>query len=445
MGYTKSVSYTFTTLANLTSYWENDGGSNVTVTSNQLNLAAVASYPYILSLASYDLRTSIFAYKWNAGSGTATASTTFTLGARDTNGNEVNITCTPDNTYSECQGIGNAVISDGGANEYTGTAQANGTWIGFGMMQADSVLHVYRSSDGVNWTEWRSVNVSGVFGKTSVKIKVGAGFYTTGESPTWKSNIPEIGVFTVAYNKTVFDDFSGSFNSDGRWITVPADTGNISVSGGTLLMTAIPAYTKIQTPANFDVTQSFWAVQVVGSSGTVTSSCQFQMQLTDTTGSGSNNGVMINYNPSTLGWNFSGQGGVSVFNPVYSANDNTGHAWPANTWIGIGNIDESGLVHVYKSTDTGTTWSEIGSCQYSGTFNKTAVSFSMQAGYYDTTQSPTYKAAIGPVAKITLNPLAVGGAKVRVGGAWVDATVKVRVGGAWVAAVPKRRVGGAWV
>jgi hypothetical protein len=177
------------------------GTTFITVSSGALHISPDSSYPYAQSKAKYDLTTTIMAVKWNAGTGTSTASTTFIISADDAAAtpNQVLITWVPSGNGWQIQAAGAATVSGTVNGTGTlGTPLANGTWVGMGNLGSDNVIRFYTSTDGVTWTQFGSATVGGTFAKTGVKFRIQVGHYTSSESPTWVSNIDEAAVFAAA-------------------------------------------------------------------------------------------------------------------------------------------------------------------------------------------------------------------------------------------------------
>jgi hypothetical protein len=414
--------------------------TNVKVASNSLQIKATTAYPALTGVTSYDISNQIVACKWNAGSGTATASTTFTLGVKDAAGNSVNITSTPISNYGQIQAGGSATCSDSGSSGGLGTDLANGSWIGIGMMGNDKVIHIFTSVDGIIWNEIRSAAIGGTFTKTAVKIYLSSGYYTTSESPTWISDITEVGIWDLTYRSILYDNFSASEIDTSKWNTFSDDAEYISTATGACVMTTATTYPTINSLPNFDFSHGIMAFQYTQSgTPTVTSTCEFQFGIIDESGAN----VIVDSTPSGSFWQIRGQGGASITNDIYSAESLGIGSWVNGNWLAVGNLSNDDNLHFYKSSD-GENFTEIASAKVSG-INTSAAGLSLSNGYYDTTQSPTFTATIDNVTKLYDVAAPSNTSHVRVGGSWVQATPKVRVGGSWVTATAKSRVGGSWV
>lgn len=173
------------------------GTGNITETSAQFHIAAKTSYDYAKTNKTHNLTNEYFAVKWIPGTGTATASVTFILTADDSAGNQVMLATTPVNTGWQFQAGGAATVTGTTSGTGLGTSLASGTWFGIGRIQADNLLHLYKSTDGVTWTDMASCTVGGTFDKTKVQFRIQAGFYTVTETPTWVCNIDEAAVWDV--------------------------------------------------------------------------------------------------------------------------------------------------------------------------------------------------------------------------------------------------------
>lgn len=182
-----------------TTIWNVTGSSFITETGTQLHITGDVSYPFIQSKTHYDLTTCILAVKWDAGTGTATASSQFIISVDDSSStpNQVILTSAVSGNAWGLQAGGSATVSGTTSGTGLGTSLADGTWIGLGMMGSDSILRAYKSTDGVTWTQFASCTVGGTFTKTACKLRIQAGHFTGSESPTWKTNIDQASVWAA--------------------------------------------------------------------------------------------------------------------------------------------------------------------------------------------------------------------------------------------------------
>lgn len=253
----------------------------------------------------------------------------------------------------------------------------------------------------------------------------------------------------MTYYQTVIDNFndnsfSGTLDT-GSHAAFPSTVWRYTGSGITetsaaLHMAVGTAYPSIESHASYDITTAILAAKMTRS-GTATSSVEFLFGVYD--GDTGHNMVQLLFTPSSTGSEIDVQGAATI-----SATSVTGNgfntSWTAGQWMGVGNMGSDKVIHFYKSSD-GQTWTEIAHGTVGGTFNKTTCGLALANGYYTVGESPTFVASLDDASYWSQTPPPSGaGAKVRVGGSWVQATAKARVGGAWVTAVPKGRVGGSW-
>jgi hypothetical protein len=255
----------------------------------------------------------------------------------------------------------------------------------------------------------------------------------------------------MTYYQTIIDNFDdNSFNATldtGSNAAFPTTiwrytgSGLITETSQALHIPANTAYPSLDSHASYDITTAILAAKLTRS-GTATASCEFLFGVYD--GDPGHNVVQLLFTPSTTDSEIDVQGAATISSTVMTGNGfNT--SWTAGQWMGVGNMGSDKVIHFYKSSD-GQTWTEIAHGTVGGTFNKTTCGLAITNGYYTVGESPTFAVALDDASYWSQTPPSSGGgAKVRVGGAWVNATPKVRVGGAWVAATPKARIGGSWV
>lgn len=184
-----------------TTVWTINGSSHMAESGGFWKITTDTSYPFIDTKKTHDLSQNIWAVKWNAGSGTATSSVRFIVSAHDSANNEIRISAHPiDNTWDLSSG-GSATVSGTLTGTGLGTALANGTWWGLGMLGSDNIIRVYTSTDGKTFTQFGSATVGGTFAKTAVTCRLQCGYFTGTESPTWASNIDEAAVFQTPSQK----------------------------------------------------------------------------------------------------------------------------------------------------------------------------------------------------------------------------------------------------
>jgi len=191
-----------------TTIWEVSGVA--TETSQALHIQVTLSFPFVRTLKTHNMTNSLFAVKWNAGTGTATSSCRFGITATDPAGNDVYLVSEILTSNWAFGTNGAATVTGTTTGTGAGTSFTNGTWFGLGMLGSDNILHGYKSADGVTWTELGHVTVGGTFDKTQVRYRIQPGYFTSSESPTWACNIPEAAVW-APWHKT-------HVRQGGKWV-----------------------------------------------------------------------------------------------------------------------------------------------------------------------------------------------------------------------------------
>lgn len=236
--------------------------------------------------------------------------------------------------------------------------------------------------------------------------------------------------------KTSIDTFTGSTLNSSLWTS---NTGaDLTVSGGSLNCEDQIAFPGVTPKTFYNLRNNILAFRWLTPTGTTTPTTEFDFDVEDASGANSIGVAMYVGNAATDANQFYANGTVSVSDSGGS-NATLGTTTPNGTWIGIGMIGADKVVHVFTSPD-GVTWTLHRKITYTGTIDTTALGLYLGTGHTDSGATKSWFSHIDEVALFALH-----NAKVRVGGAWVDATTKVRVGGAWVLANPKRYVGGSWV
>lgn len=194
----------------------------ISESAGQLAMECVTDYPQITANTNVDLSSSIVAVQLYQ-SGNPTASTQLIFGVADdtdSSGNGAQILITSNSVDWTFQAVGSATIS---SDQYSqgndlGTAWANGDWIGLGYVGSDNVLSVFKSADGVTWTEIGCVTIGGSFNKTAAGLFICVGYYSTTESPTFGIKLDNYSVFSL----------------------LPLSTGTVKVRVGGSWVTAVP-------------------------------------------------------------------------------------------------------------------------------------------------------------------------------------------------------------
>lgn len=173
--------------------WEISG--TATETSQELHIQVTTNFPFVRTKKTHNLTSEILAVQWHPGSGTATSSCRFGVTATDPNGNDVYIVTEILTTNWSFGTNGSASVSGTLSGTGAGTSLTDGGWFGLGNLGSDNILHGYKSSDGVTWTELGHCTVGGTFDKTQVRMRIQPGFFTASEGATWTCNIDEAAVF----------------------------------------------------------------------------------------------------------------------------------------------------------------------------------------------------------------------------------------------------------
>jgi hypothetical protein len=204
-----------------TTVWELSGAA--TETSQQLHIQVTTNFPWVRTRKYHNMTNSIFAVQWHPGSGTATSSCRFGITATDSNGNDVYCVSEILTTNWAFGTNGAATVSGTTSGTGAGTALPDGGWFGLGMLGSDNILHSYKSSDGVTWTQLGQCTVGGTYDKTKVKYRIQPGFFTASENATWQCNIDEAAIF-ANFHKThvmvggVWVEASVKARQAGAWV-----------------------------------------------------------------------------------------------------------------------------------------------------------------------------------------------------------------------------------
>jgi hypothetical protein len=198
-----------------------DGTGGLTQSGGTLSLAAASSEHEIDTSGYFDTTAGVCAVKWSH-TGTATPATTpgndegtqVYFGFADASDNYCELQLTPGSDFwvSWADGVGATVSGDTGDQTAFTTEWTDGDWIGFGDYDTgnDQRIHVYKSADGVTWTEIASFKITGKIDMSHTHFFFGAHEFTG--STDWVS---------------IFDDMSffertGSPASGGAAATPPA-------------------------------------------------------------------------------------------------------------------------------------------------------------------------------------------------------------------------------
>lgn len=152
--------------------WNITQGPGASESGGTLNTPCTMDYPRVEGRVFQDLSKGIWAAKLTA-TGTRGDATEFYLGAHDGAGNHISAMGAPSGAYITFQPGGTAtfnteVITD--VSVGVGGSWVNGTWWGIGNLGSDNVLRMYKSVDGLTWTEMARCNVGGTYNKAHTSI-----------------------------------------------------------------------------------------------------------------------------------------------------------------------------------------------------------------------------------------------------------------------------------
>lgn len=159
--------------------WTIVQGPGPTESGGTLNVPCTGAYPKVHGKNFFDLSTGILASKLTV-SGTRAAATEFYIGAHDNAGNGIAAMGGPNGTFLTFQASGNTTFSNEVKTDTTvglGSGWVNGTWWGVGNLGSDNILRMYKSTDGLNWTEMARCTVGGTFNKANSAMMVMAGIW----------------------------------------------------------------------------------------------------------------------------------------------------------------------------------------------------------------------------------------------------------------------------
>lgn len=417
--------------------------SGFTETSQKLRFVAGSTYPTIAGSQIFDLGKGILAMRMTA-TGTGGAETEFEFGVRDSADNRVKLFGTPSNATINVTVGGSATASSIVITDTLGVGGgwvAN-NWVGVGNIGADNIIRFYKSTDGYTWTELARATVGGTFNKTAAGYFISIGRW--GGSNAWTYNFDDASYFANAtFNQYLIDDFNDNTINTSTW-TLPSPN-NITESGQKLNMiegvvdtgAMIETVQTLRNPA-----EGIFAVKLT-KSGVSTTNDYLLLALHD----GASHYLNVAVYPGADFVQFYAGGAATqatVGTTILPPNSGSaGPGWVDGSWIGIGNLDSSNWLKLYRSAN-GTVWTEIGRAQYTlNSFNKSVCGLRFQVGVAGSGVASTWTAVLDDVSFWVVN--AANKAKVRIGGVWVSAKTKVRIGGVWVVAKPKARSGGSWI
>lgn len=240
----------------------------------------------------------------------------------------------------------------------------------------------------------------------------------------------------MGYIQTLVDDFADGSLDSAKW-AITQSPGAIE-SGGTLNLSCIADYPRVEGKTYFDLTSGILAAKLTAT-GTRSENTEFYIGAHDPAG----NAITGMGNPSESYLTFQGNGLTTFSNEVVTDEVvGIGPGWVNGSWWGIGNMDSSNVVRLYNSTN-GQIWNEMARCTVGGTFDKTSTALVFMAGVWDGT-SPNLVAKYDDASYWSSDIQTFAFRRVRWSGNWIWATPKVRMGDSWVAASPKPRISDVW-
>lgn len=198
------------------------------------------------------------------------------------------------------------------------------------------------------------------------------------------------------YIQSLVDNFNDNSLNTSVWST-PSGMANITESGQKLNLGDTTGYPTIVGMGGFDLKTGIQALRYYPSGA----------PSLDSGGNGTNFHIGVQDGPgntaSVKAWaNGDAMAGVSAGGATISSVIGDSLAffsgWTSGNWLGIGNIDASGKVHIYKSVD-GQTWIEIASFVISGTFDKATCGVRIYSGH--TTGTSTFVTSFDEASRFT--------------------------------------------
>jgi hypothetical protein len=242
----------------------------------------------------------------------------------------------------------------------------------------------------------------------------------------------------VSYSRIRIDSFNGaSIDFTDRWIAIQG-SGIPTQSGGTLNMPCVMDYPQIDGKNYFDLSTGILAARL-SATGTRSDASEFYIGARDEAGNhiaavGAPSNAYITFEPY----------GLTTFNNEVKTDTTVGigPSWSNGKWWGIGNMTSDNVIRMYNSIN-GQNWVEMARCTVGGTFNKKRAAIIFKSGIWNGTTTDLV-ARFDDASYWVHTPEQGKSAKVRVNGAWTDATPKSLVSGVWVSSTPRTRVGASW-
>lgn len=238
----------------------------------------------------------------------------------------------------------------------------------------------------------------------------------------------------------IFDDFAdNSFDTANRWTVQTPSAGTYSETGGRLLTPAASSSAPniVWTRQNwYNIDKGRLAVQM-SRSGTTNADTYTYFGVRDWDGKTFTVYARSSDANVQVAANTAGSGTATQT----EATIGLGPSLPADTWLGWKFTESTKTFSLAKSSNM-TSWTEVWKYVISGTPTFNARQVGLVVGSISFGTVPTFTPSWNDVSYLIDHTELYN--KVRVGGAWVNATPKVRVGGAWKRAIPRVRMSSDW-
>lgn len=199
-----------------TSLWATPAGATgIAETSLKLRISALAAYPEARSTANQSVALGILGVQMDH-TGTTTASTETYVGISDSGGNQILVQADTSGTGGWSLHV-NGAVTVGTTTKLVSTlwsGWAANTWLGIGNIGSDNVVHIYKSTDGVTWTEMGSATVGGTFNKAAVGMSLCTGVFSS--TSTWITLFDNVSYFSFSL------PVLGKIRVGGVWVTPSA-------------------------------------------------------------------------------------------------------------------------------------------------------------------------------------------------------------------------------
>lgn len=174
--------------------------------------------------------------------------------------------------------------------------------------------------------------------------------------------------------QSLIDDFNdNSFNTSIWSSGDPA----VTETGGKLSIHAVSNFPSVRSgpsTVRYDISTRIMALKL-SSSGSADSNTLFYFGIEDD----NFESILVEGSPINNSWSFLSFSANTVLSNTVGEGSGFGTDLTPGNWVGLGNLGNDNIIHLYKSSD-GSTWFEIGRCAVSGSFDKTSISFYLMAG-----------------------------------------------------------------